>query len=348
LTENILIIAGENSGEKYGASLVKQYLKEYPDTSFFGIGGREMKDAGVEILFPIEDLAVVGLIEVISHLARIKRIFRQIQKEVKARDAKAAVLIDSPDFNLRLAKKMSSRSFPILYYISPTVWAWRKKRLRIIKKVVSKMLLIFPFEKEIYRKENIPSSFIGHPLIERVKIRNSREAFFQKYGLDPDKTVIAVLPGSRKSEIRFHAPVLNKTLPKIRKKWDVQYVLLKADSINREDFIRHFPPTLNYCLVSEDFHEALAFSRLALSSCGTANLEAALLETPIVAFYRISPLTYFLGIRFIKIKNFSIVNILSNKKIIPELIQKQFTADALFHEAHKILSSPEIQNSMIE
>jgi lipid-A-disaccharide synthase len=348
LSETILIIAGENSGEKYGAALVRQYLKNHPETCFFGVGGKAMKKAGVDILFPVEDLAVVGLFEVVSHLARIKRIFRYIQKEVKSRAPSAAVLIDSPDFNLRLAKKLSSQQVPVLYYISPTVWAWRKKRLRTIKKHVSRMLLIFPFEEDIYLANEIPSAFIGHPLIEKVKIGNSRESFLKKYGLDPDKHIISILPGSRKSEIRFHAPVLNKTLPRIRKELNVQFIMLQADNISREYFISCFSQTLHYCLVSEDIYDALAYSRLALSSCGTANLEAALLETPVIAFYRLSPLTYFLGVRFIKIKNYSIVNILAQEKIIPELIQGEFTEENLYNETKKIMNSASIRNSMIE
>ncbi len=344
---SILITAGESSGEKYGAALVSQFLQSHSDISFFGIGGLHMQKAGVDILFPVKDLAVVGFFEIISHLPRIHRILQKIEEEAKKRVPFAAVLIDSPDFNLRLAKKLSKLGIPVLYYISPTVWAWRKRRIKTIQKYVSKMLLIFPFEEEIYRAKNIPFTFVGHPLLERVKTQKSREDFLKKYKLDPEQKIIAVLPGSRHSEFQFHSHILQEAMTKIREKWNVYFFVLQADNISTDDFDGYFSRVSGCRVISEDFYDALAYSDIAWSSCGTANLESALLETPVIAFYKLSPLTYFFGNRLVKIKNYSIVNILAGKKVIPELIQSHFTADSLCHETEELFRSNGKRNAMI-
>jgi len=345
---SILIIAGENSGENYGAGLVRQFKGKNPFIEFFGIGGKHMVDEGVDLLFSIKELSVVGIVEIISHLPRIKRIFARLRKEIKHRKPLAAVLIDSPDFNLRLAKILRKLSIPVLYYISPTIWAWRKSRLKTIKKRVTKMMLIFPFEEEIYNKYNIPAVYVGHPLKERIKTSLSKEEFFRKYEIVTDRKLIALLPGSRKSEIKYHMPVLFEGLSRIKREYDVQFLLLLAENLDRS-FISNFIPS-NFekvKIISEDRHEAIKFSDLILSSCGTANLESALLETPLISFYRVSPITFFLGVPFVKIKNYSIVNILAGKKIIPELIQKHFTPDNIFKETKRILDSEEIRSEML-
>lgn len=349
MKRSVLIVAGEKSGEAYGAGLVREFKTIEPSARFFGIGGKRMESEGVDVLFPMDDLAVVGIVEIVSQIPRIRKIFRRIQEEVKARTPEAAVLIDSPDFNLRLAKKLKKLGVPVLYYISPTVWAWRRGRLRTIKKNVTEMLLIFPFEEAIYKNGGIPARFVGHPLLERIRIAFGREEFCRKYGLDPKKKLITLLPGSRATEIRFHLPVLVRTMEKMRREWAAQFVLVQADHLD-EDFYRRFLPQglPGLTTVRRDAYEAMAAGDLVLSACGTANLEAALVGTPLVAFYRLSPLTYIFGVKFVRIKNYSIVNILAGDRIIPELIQRRFTPENLFQEAKRILDSPDIQAAMKE
>lgn len=349
MRRSVLIVAGEKSGEAYGAGLVREFKTIEPSARFFGIGGKRMESEGVDVLFPMDDLAVVGIVEIVSQIPRIRKIFRRIQEEVKARTPEAAVLIDSPDFNLRLAKKLKKLGVPVLYYISPTVWAWRRGRLRTIKKNVTEMLLIFPFEEAIYKNGGIPARFVGHPLLERIRIAFGREEFCRKYGLDPKKKLITLLPGSRATEIRFHLPVLVRTMEKMRREWAAQFVLVQADHLD-EDFYRRFLPQglPGLTTVRRDAYEAMAAGDLVLSACGTANLEAALVGTPLVAFYRLSPLTYIFGVKFVRIKNYSIVNILAGDRIIPELIQRRFTPENLFQEAKRILASPDIQAAMKE
>ncbi|MGB8952431.1 MAG: lipid-A-disaccharide synthase [Candidatus Aminicenantales bacterium] len=346
-THTLFIVAGEKSGENYGANLVRQFKKRWPSSRFFGIGGSGMEAEGVEILFPMEDLAVVGVVEILSHLPRIRRIYHQLIGEVKRRKPSAAVLIDSPDFNLRLAKRLKKISVPVLYYISPTVWAWRPGRLKTIKKNVAKMLLIFPFEEGLYREKEIPARYIGHPLLERIHVTLDKEAFAQKYGLDPQKKIITLLPGSRRSEIRFHMPVLVRAVEKLHRALPCQFLLVLAGNPDSDFLNKTIPPGLNdFKILTEDGYAAMASSDLILSACGTANLEAALLGTPFISFYRISPLTYYAGVRLVKISHFSIVNILAGTKIIPELIQRRFTAENVFQEARTILNSKQIQDEM--
>lgn len=345
---SILIVSGESSGDKYGARLVARFKSLQPSYTFFGIGGKNMADQGVSILYSVEDLSVVGFFEIISHIPRIRAIFRRLQKEIVQNPPKAAVLIDSPDFNLRLAKYLKKFSIPVLYYISPTVWAWRKKRLKRIKKTVRKMLLIFPFEEKLYAEHKIPAEYVGHPLQELVKISLTKEEFSQKYQLDTKKKWISILPGSRKSEIKFHMPVITEAMKKIAEKWAAQFILPLAENLS-EDYVKSFlgKEYPDVRILSQDGYEAMAYSDIVLSSCGTSNLEAALLGTPLVAFYRISPLTYYAGIGFIKIKIFSIVNILAGKKIVPELIQRHFTVENILQETQKILESDREKMTLI-
>lgn len=345
---SILIIAGENSGEKYGADLVRQFKQTHPEVSFFGIGGAHMQAEGVELLFTIKDLSLVGIFEIISHLSRLRQILKQMCKETISRHPLAAVLIDCPDFNLRLAKSLKKTSIPVLYYISPTIWAWRMSRIKAIKALVKKMMLIFPFEEKIYKEHNMPAVYVGHPLKERIKIELSEDDFFNKFNLDKEKQLITILPGSRKSEIDFHVPVLKKAMFEIKKKYPkVQLLILCAENLKKEEFDKfRLEEISDLTLIAENRYEAMAYSKLLLASCGTSNLEAALLGTPVISFYRLSPLTYFFGSKLVKIKIYSIVNILAGKKIIPELIQNKFTSENIAAEVASILDSPQIINDI--
>jgi len=345
----ILIVAGENSGEKYGARLVHEFKRLNPSFQFFGIGGCRMKEEGVNLLYSIQDMGIVGGLEVVSHFPRLIKIFNHLQREIRSKKPSAAVLIDSPDFNLRLAKKLKKYSIPILYYVSPTVWAWRKKRLKVIKKTVSKMLLIFPFEEKIYKNHEIPAKYIGHPLSEIINLSLTKEEFYQKYELYPGQKIIALMPGSRQSELKFHLPVLLKAMVKIKAEFPAQFLLLKAENIEAdllEKYLKNAKSNLK--ILNNNKYEALAYAHIVLAACGTSNLEAALLGTPLIAFYRIFPLTYLFGIKLIKIKNYSIVNILAGEKIIPELIQHNFTPENIFQETKKILGSELIKSRMVE
>ncbi len=341
---SILIVAGESSGDKHGARLVEEFRGSHPSCAFFGVGGPRLAAAGVEVLVPMTDLAVMGFFEVLSHLYRIRGIFRRLCRAARARKPAAAVLIDSPDFNLRLAKRLKHLGIPVLYYISPTVWAWRPGRLKTIKKNVERMLLIFPFEQKIYEQARIPAVYVGHPLVESMRTGLTRTEFFVKYGFDPRKRLITILPGSREGEIRRHLPVLVRTIPLLREAFGAQFALVAAESLDRallDGYLPARPDDLR--ILTTDGYEAMASADLVLSACGTANLETALLGTPFIAFYRISPLTYHAGKGLVRISNYSIVNILAGRPIVSELIQGRLTPENLLIEARKILDSSRTQ-----
>ncbi|MDH7511815.1 MAG: lipid-A-disaccharide synthase [Clostridiales bacterium] len=344
---SFLIVAGENSGEKYGADVVREFKKRDASASFFGIGGPRMQEAGVEVIFGVEELSAIGLFEVFSSLARIRRIFRGLEREIGARRPLAAVLIDSPDFNLRLAKGLKRQAIPVLYYISPTVWAWRSGRLKTIKRTVEKMLLIFPFEKAIYDAHGIPARFVGHPLMHKIRTQMSRAEFIKKYFLPTDAKIITLLPGSRKTEVKHHLPALTEATRRIRSDFNVAFLWVVAECLE-PGWVERLRASADDRdrVLTEDAYEAMAFSDLVLSACGTANLEAALLGTPLIAFYRLSPLTYYPFRRLVKIRDYSIVNILAGKRIIPELIQGRFTAERLALETSRLLQSDEKRAEM--
>lgn len=342
--KSILIVAGESSGDRHGARLVHEFRKKNASIAFFGIGGPRLAQEGVELLFPMDKLAVTGLVEVLSRLRSLRRIFHRLDREAAARKPEAAVLIDSPDFNLRLAKRLKRLGVPVLYYISPTVWAWRRGRLKTIKRTVAEMLLIFPFEQEIYRRADIPAAFVGHPLTETVRSGLSRKEFFKKYRLGQRKKLICLLPGSRRGEIERHWPVLVRTIPLLLRSFSAQFVLVLAEGLDR-DLVKRITDEKpdDLLVLGRDGYEAMAAADLVLSACGTANLETALLGTPLVAFYRLSPLTYYAGKGLVKVSRYSIVNILAGRPIVPELIQRRFTPQNLAAEAKKILESGEDQ-----
>jgi lipid-A-disaccharide synthase len=347
--KSILIVAGESSGDWHGAEVVREFKRQHPGFSFFGVGGERLAQEGVELSSSIKELSAVGIFEVIFRLPQIRRVFTRLGKEIQARNPVAAVLIDAPDFNLRLAKTLHRARIPVLYYISPTVWAWRRGRLRTIRKVVTRMCLIFPFEKELYAASGIPAAFVGHPLSDRVKTSLSRDEFLAKYALPRAGRLVALLPGSRRTEVKNHLPVLIAAARKLKAEFPVHFLLVLAENIDRASVERHLPAgEEGFAVLTGDRYEAIAYSDLVLAACGTANLEAALLGTPLVAFYRLSPLTYYPFRRLVRIRAYSIVNILAAKAVVPELIQGRFSAGRLAGEAKRLLFSEERRSGMKE
>lgn len=347
--KSILIVAGENSGDRHGADVVREFKRRHADVVFFGVGGERLAEEGVEICCSIKELSAVGIFEVITRLPQIRRVFALLEKEVQARNPASAILIDSPDFNLRLAKKLHKAGIPILYYISPTVWAWRSGRLKVIRNVVNRMCLIFPFEKKLYDDNGIPAVFVGHPLKDKVIARLSRDEFLSKYSLPRQGPLITLLPGSRRTEIKNHLPVLIAAARRLRTEIPVHFLLVLAESIDRDYLHKYLPRgEEGIDVLTRDGYDAVAHSDLVLSACGTANLETALLGTPFIAFYRLSPLTYYPFHRLVRIRAYSIVNILASKAVVPELIQGRFSTPQLVRETKALLFSGESRARMKE
>ncbi len=334
----ILIVTGESSGESYGVELIREIKKNFPQLKFFGVGGEEMEKEGVELLFNIEQLSIIGILEVIPHLFRLLKIEKEILQQAEKRKPICSILIDSPDFNLRLAKRLRRIGIPVIYFISPTVWAWRRGRIKKIKKYVSLLLIIFPFEKEIYEREGVNYVFVGHPLKDRVKIDWNKDELKKNLSLNYKKTLISVLPGSRKSEIKNHLPVLMDSINELKKRLDFKAFLIKTPGMP-EEFLKSYIKDSDIEIVGEDRFKIMSCSDIALASCGTSNLELLLLGVPFIAFYKLSNLSYLIVKALARVKYASIVNILAGKEIIPELLQSKFSKNNIVERTLFLLNS---------
>ena len=336
-SHRFLIVAGEASGDMYGAEVARALQRRFADCGLFGLGGPRMREAGVELEGDISHTAVVGPFEAVTYFGALYRVFKKLSNRIEADAPHAAILIDFPDFNLRLAKRLKQAGVPVIYYISPQVWAWRPGRVHQIRQLVDKMLVIFPFEAEIYRQAGVDVEFVGHPLIDMVKPTKSKDEFCESYGLDPRRPIVAVLPGSRKKEVRYILPTLCEVTERIhRERPDTQFVLPLAAGLDRrlvDEIVGGRPLTI----VSGETYNALRYARAAMVASGTATLEAALLGTPEVIVYRISDATWFLGKFLLKVRLFGIVNIILGEEVVPELFQDKFTTESVSTVLRRLL-----------
>jgi len=347
--KNILILAAENSAESYGIQIIDQFKKNHKNIHFFGVGGDRFKRKGVEILYHNHEFAIVGIIEVLSSIFKFRKYMRFLLNQAIEKRADAALLIDFPDFNLRLAKKLKKAGIPVYYYIAPTVWAWRYSRVKLIRKVVKHLFVIFPFEREIYEKEKIPFSYTGHPLLSMIRVDKDKSEFRKKMGLHKDKILISMLPGSRPSEVKFMLPEMLKAADQLHEGYNSKTTLLKAHTIDRKiitDILQGAESHIE--IIDQDQgHNLINASDIIITTCGTANLEIAMIGVPFVACYRVNRLSYHLGIHLVKIRLYSIINILAREKVVPELIQKEFRSENIYREVTNILQNKKLKEQML-
>jgi len=341
MTKKVMISAGEPSGELYGALLSREIRKRWPDTDIFGIGGVRMEKEGVSLIAPISN--VMGITEAFKHVWDIRKHYRSAREAMIKKSPDILVLIDYPDFNLALAKKAKAIGIPILYYVSPQVWAWRRWRIKKISSLVNKIALILPFEADYYRDAGLPCEFVGHPLVEIIGIDKSKGELKRMLGLDPERPVISLLPGSRPGEIQRHMQVIKDIAAKVNKEMpEFQLVipLAPGTGVSEEvkDYIR---------VIKNRTKEVVACSEVSAVASGTATLEAALLGTPMVVFYKVSPVTFFIGKLLVKVKYASLVNLLAGEEVVLEFIQNEAAADNIFSEIRKILTDTAYRYSMI-
>lgn len=321
----LLISCGEASGDLYGAELVRHLRERVPDLDVLGLGGDRLQDQGASLFAHVRDLAVVGLLEVVSHLRHLRSIFRRVLDEADRRPPDAAVLVDYPDFNLRLARALHRRGVPVIYYVSPQVWAWRRGRLRAIRETVSRMLVIFPFEEALYQEAGVPVTFVGHPLVSLVQPAADPAAFRRELGLDADRPVIALLPGSRAKEVAHNLPPIAASVDVLgAARPELQFLAAVAPSLD-PGVVRRGLGDRAVTIVHDRTHAALSAATAAIIASGTATVEAALLGAPMVVVYRLSPWTYRLGRRFVQVPYYAMVNLIGGRRIVPELIQSDFT-----------------------
>lgn len=339
--KSLLIVCGEASGDLYAAELVRHLRTEFAELSVRGLGGDRLAAQGAALQAHLRDLAVVGLTEVVRHLNRLRGIFRRLLADIDRHRPAAAVLIDYPDFNLRLARELHRRGIPVLYYVSPQLWAWRSGRMRTVRRFVNHMLVIFPFEEALYRAAGVPVTFVGHPLVELVEAPADPRTFLASQGLDPERPVVALLPGSRPSELAHNLPgLLGGTAALVARRPDVQPVLALAPGLDPAACTRHLD-TSAVRVIQGRTPAIVGSATLALVASGTATVETALLGTPMVVVYRVSPVTYALGRPLLRVSRFAMVNLIAGRDVVTELIQGDFTPERLAGEALALLDNPE-------
>jgi len=346
--KKVLIIAGETSGDLHGASLVKEMLHFNPNLRFYGVGGEKMREVGVKLVAEISELAVVGITEVFFRLKNIYKVYCKLKSLLRENKPDLVILIDYPDFNLFFARKVKRENIPIIYYISPQVWAWRKSRIKKISQLVKKMIVIFPFEKELYQKRGVEVEFVGHPLLDSIPSPSSRKKISDKFSLNPEIPTIGLLPGSRSTEIQRNFPPMVKAIPLIRENINpVQFIIPVAPGIKVEEIKRFIDYSVeNLLIIKDNIYEVMQVADLLIVASGTATLEATIIGTPMIIVYRVSPLTYLLGKMLIKVKNIGMVNIIAGKTVVPELIQNDLKPEKIARLASELLNSPERLNEI--
>ncbi len=348
--KKILVVAGEASGDLHAANLVNELKKIYPDAYFYGLGGKNMSAAGVDIAFDLASMAVVGFVEILKHYSEFKKIFYDTLDRTKKERPDAAILVDYPGFNLKLAGELKKMGIPVIYFISPQVWAWGKERIKFIQKTISLMLVLFKFEEELYKQGDFNVKFVGHPLLDVAKPSVNREKLLESIDMDKNLTTISLLPGSRIKEISNLLPVMLHAAEKIySKKRNVQFLICRAQTIGRQifkDIIYKTKINFPYKVLDEATYDGINASELAIVASGTATLETAILNKPMVIIYKVSFLTWILAKLCVKIPHIGLVNVVAGHKIVPELIQFEATADKISDQCLQILEDKKLQEKI--
>ena len=345
--QNIMIIAGEVSGDILGGELSGELIRIDSEIKLCGIGGDKMKQAGVEIVCHINRLAFLGFAEVIRHIPFVKKVQNDLVEVIKEKNIKHIIMIDYPGFNLNFAKKIKPLGVKILYYVSPQVWAWGKGRIKKIKRLVRKMFVVFSFEEKIYSDEGIDVEFVGHPLLDRINKYDylTKEKFIESYNLDPAKDILLVLPGSRKFEIEKIFPACVKAALRLKKEFNLQIVVAGASNIE-EKLFAGISPLSEYKIIKNRNYELMKYSKVGIIKSGTSTLESGLFGLPMVIVYKTSRLTYFISKSLVNLKNIGMANIISGENVVPELIQHDVNPESIYREVKKILSDGDLFDSI--
>ena len=343
----ILVSAGEASSELYGAQLIEALRRRVPGAEFFGVGGQRMQQAGCDLVIDARvHLSVVGISEIVSKLPGIYAQFRRLIQEVDRRKPDLAVIIDSPAFNFRVARELHRRGIPVIYYVTPQLWAWRQYRVERVRKWVTKALPIFPFEEKFFRENGVDAEYVGHPLADMPPPSITREQFSDEFKLDPAKPWIAILPGSRRKEVKTNLPAMLDTAAELGDAYE--YLLPVASTIHPgwlASRLRNSPQRIH--LVSDAF-ASMKHSRASIVASGTATVEAALSGTPFVVVYRVSPLTWQLGHRLLKVPFVAMPNLIAGKQVVPELLQHDFTSKNVVERLRPLLEESPTRATMIK
>ncbi len=335
---SILISAGEASGDYYAAELMKHLRARWPDCAFFGCAGPHMRAAGADPVIRTEDLAVVGIVEVLAHLPRIWRRFQTLIAAAGERRPQVAILTDSPDFHFRVAAKMKALGVPVVYLVAPQVWAWRRGRVKTMRRIIDRLLCIFPFEERFFRENGVRVRYIGHPLAARVRPSLTREEFFRKHNLPMDRPLVAVLPGSRRSEALRHLPELKKAAGILSHDREISFLLPASPTCGPAFFAEPLAGSPIRAIEGEAW-DAMAHCDVALAASGTVTVEAALLGAPMVTYYRVTGVSWAIGRLLVKVPFYTMVNLIAERQVVPELMQDAMTGDRIAAETARLLDN---------
>jgi lipid-A-disaccharide synthase len=341
----ILISAGEASGDMYAARLAEA-LRARTDIQLFGMGGTRMRDAGVELVADCSEVSLVGIVEIAKKYPALKRVWKRLLGEAARRKPRLAILTDFPGFHLRLARALKRQGVQNVYFVCPQFWAWRPWRANLVRRRFVRGLCIFPFEEEWYRARGVKADFIGHPLVGNVAAQRTRAQFAADCGLDASKPIVTLLPGSRSGEIAHHMPILTQACRLIQKERNVQFVLALAQGVKQPQITKYSMPEVAMHVVEDATYDALGAADVSIVSSGTATVEAALLDAPMIVVYRLAPLTAAIARWLVRTPRFAMVNLIAGKQIVPELVQKDFSPARLASEALRLLDSPEARAEM--
>ena len=327
---------------------MKELRKLQPDVECFGLGGEALSNAGAELIVHMREVSVIGLVEVLSQLPALRRARNRLLAAARDKCPDVAVLIDFSGFNLRLARELKAVGVPIVFYVSPQVWAWRSGRIRTIRETGEEILVLLPFEERLYQKAGVAVRKVGHPLVDLARAKRDRTSFFQQMGLDLCRPLLTVLPGSRQREVEVHGPILAEALEKLWRNWpDLQVLVSRASTIeasflgaclgNVQDRVR---------FVEGELYDALTHSSAAIVASGTATLEAAICETPMVVVYKVGWLTYLLGRPFVRVPHYALVNLIAGRQLVTELIQADMSPEQIASETHRLLEGGAFTDAM--
>ncbi|HXI12439.1 MAG TPA: lipid-A-disaccharide synthase [Thermoanaerobaculia bacterium] len=341
----LCVVAGEASGDIHAAEVIHELGQLDSDLRTFGIGGDRLAAAGMAILHHARDMGIVGLFNVLRHVPMFRRIFHELIERIKLEKPDAILLVDYPDFNLRVARAVRKLGIPVIYYISPQVWAWRKRRVRTIAKLVDHMLVIFPFEEPFYREHGVPVTYVGHPLVEQLE-----EAIREPRVPSADGVLrIALMPGSRSMEVEALLPPMIDAMRSLQREREVEAFVIRASTIPAERLRTLIEASgLPVRIIESDGREALADADVSVSSSGTATLEAAVLGVPVVVVYKLSPATYLLAKLLVKLPYFSLVNIVAGKHVVPELLQGAVNGTAIASAVNELVEPDRYRKVLTE
>ncbi len=346
MVHRVMMIAGEVSGDVHGAGVVRELKRRQPSIEIYGIGGERMEREGMTLTYHVRELSFMGFIEVLKHLPLIRSVERTLEQLLVLKKPDVVVLIDYPGFNLRFARKVKKHGVKVVYYISPQVWAWKKGRVKKMRGLLDKMLVVFPFEEEIYRNEGIDVKFVGHPLLEELNVEFTRDQFCKRFGVDPQKKILALIPGSRRQEVQNLFSVMARAAGVLQDEEDLEVVVAVAPNLHKELFRMYLPESNRLHFVENATHEVMKYADLAVVTSGTATLETACFETPMIIVYRTSWLTYLIARSLVRIKNIGLVNIVAGKTIVPELIQHNVTVQRIVELASGLINNEAQQTAM--